>query len=170
MPANTTKPTASKIKSFLLAVGNICEIMAIIVLFAMMFLTGCDVVARYFFNSPINGAFELTEIFLGMLVFLSLPVAALTGSHIKVEIIESFGSKFANRFIGVITSLIGITVFAVLTVQLFKHALKLQRYEQVTNSLELPLYLIGMLASFCCLLSLIMMVIKSPSDIKGSDV
>ena len=166
MQDSAKNPIANRVKKTAFAVGNICEIMAIIVLFIMMFVTGCDVVARYFFNSPISGAFELTEIFLGVLVFLSLPVAALTDSHIKVDVFENVGGKLTKRFIQAFASVIGIIVFVVLTVQLWKHAVKLERYEQVTNSLEIPLYLVGMLAAFCCFICVILMAVQSLSSKK----
>ena len=42
------------------------------ILFAMMLLTTVDVVARYVFNRPLRGAFEVTELLLVVLIFAGL--------------------------------------------------------------------------------------------------
>ena len=40
-------------------------------LVALTLVTCIDVVARYWFNAPLSGAYELTEIFLASLIFLA---------------------------------------------------------------------------------------------------
>ena len=42
----------------------------------MMLLTFVDVVARYLFNRPIRGAFEVTELMLLVLIFAGLPLVS----------------------------------------------------------------------------------------------
>ena len=136
----------------LLAITRLSEWLSVAVLFSMMSLTGVDVVARYLFNRPISGAFELVEVMLTLLVFLAFPASIRFDSHIKVELINSFGSLKADRLILFAAPLAGIAIFSLLTFQLYTHAGKLKSYGQVTNSLEIPLYLIAFLASACCLI------------------
>lgn len=160
MQIKSNTKIASWMNFIWLAVRHFCEVSAILVLLAMMALTCTDIVARYFFNSPIKGAFELTEIFLGVLVFLSLPIAAQNDSHIKVDLISSFGNGLINRFIKIFVFLASLSVFVLLTRQFYTHAIKLEKYGQVTNSLEIPLYFVGLLAAFCGALTVIIMIIN----------
>ena len=43
------------------------------ILFCMMLLTVCDVIGRYAFNSPITGAYEVTETMMVATVFFFIP-------------------------------------------------------------------------------------------------
>jgi TRAP-type C4-dicarboxylate transport system permease small subunit len=58
-------------------------------LFGMMLLTTADVGGRYFFNSPILGAVELTQLMLAALVFLSLPVVCWRQEHVSVDLLDA---------------------------------------------------------------------------------
>ena len=49
---------------------------AAIVLFLMMTITAVDVVGRYFFNKPLAGGFEITEIGLALLIYCALPLVS----------------------------------------------------------------------------------------------
>jgi TRAP-type transport system small permease protein len=58
------------------------------ILFAMMCLTFVDVVARYVFNRPIRGAFELTELLLLVLIFAGLPLVSHADEHVTMDFID----------------------------------------------------------------------------------
>lgn len=66
------------------------ELIAAVVLFALMVLTCADVVGRYFLNNPVKGATELTEIGLAVVLFSAMPVITWRGGHIVVDLIDSF--------------------------------------------------------------------------------
>ena len=57
-------------------------------LFGLMALTCADVVGRYFFNAPLDGATELTQIMLGVLVFATLPLVSLHEEHVSVDLMD----------------------------------------------------------------------------------
>ena len=59
-----------------------------IILMALMVMTAVDVVGRYVFNSPLKGGTELTEFMLSALIFCAVPIVALTGGHVIVELIN----------------------------------------------------------------------------------
>jgi TRAP-type C4-dicarboxylate transport system permease small subunit len=58
------------------------------ILFCMMLLTFVDVVARYLFNRPLRGAFELTELMLLVLIFAGLPLVSHADEHITMDFID----------------------------------------------------------------------------------
>ena len=124
-----------------------------VILVAMALLTAADVVARYGFDSPIRGAFELTEILLACLVFLSMPVATREGVHIEVELVNVARRPMLRRVFAILSVASGLAVFGILAYQLWRHAAKLDAYGQVTNSLEIPLAYVGYLAAACCLIT-----------------
>lgn len=61
---------------------------ASLILFAMMTLTFVDVVARYVFNRPLRGAFEVTELMLLVLIFAGLPLVTHAREHVTMDFID----------------------------------------------------------------------------------
>jgi TRAP-type C4-dicarboxylate transport system permease small subunit len=58
------------------------------ILMAMMCLTFVDVVARYVFNRPIRGGFEITELLLLVLIFAGLPLVSHADEHVTMDFID----------------------------------------------------------------------------------
>ena len=58
------------------------------ILMAMMCLTFVDVVARYVFNRPLRGAFEVTELMLLVLIFAGLPLVSHADEHVTMDFID----------------------------------------------------------------------------------
>ena len=70
---------------------------ASIILLAMMMLTTVDVVARYVFNRPLRGAFEITELLLLVLIFAGLPLVSFTNEHAVMDFIDRVLGRRALR-------------------------------------------------------------------------
>ncbi|KZM48882.1 TRAP transporter small permease [Labrenzia sp. OB1] len=64
-----------------------CGLVAGYTTFAMMMLVIANAVSRFLFNSPVSGAFEITETMLTVLVFLSLALTQYEGGHIRVVLL-----------------------------------------------------------------------------------
>ena len=82
-----------------------------ILLAVLMFLGAFDVIGRYFFNSPIKGAYEVSEVLLAALVFFGLAHTVSVRGHVSVD---SFVSRFrprARACIGIVLSLISMIIF-----------------------------------------------------------
>jgi TRAP-type transport system small permease protein len=67
------------------------------ILLAMMALTTIDVVARYVFNRPLRGAFEVTELLLLVLIFAGLPLVSFTNEHAVMDFIDRVLRRRALR-------------------------------------------------------------------------
>jgi TRAP-type C4-dicarboxylate transport system permease small subunit len=66
----------------------ILGIAASAILLGLMLLTVVDVVARYAFNRPVRGAFEVTELLLLVLIFAGLPLVSLANEHAVMDFID----------------------------------------------------------------------------------
>ncbi len=69
-------------------VEAILGVAASTILLAMMLLTFVDVVARYVFNRPLRGAFEITELMLVVLIFAGLPLVSYADEHVTMDFID----------------------------------------------------------------------------------
>ena len=69
------------------------------ILLAMMLLTFVDVVARYLFNRPVRGAFEVTELMLVVLIFAGLPLVSFADEHPLMDFIDRFLPPGARRLL-----------------------------------------------------------------------
>lgn len=143
---------------------KILGVSCVFILLTMTSVTCLDVVARYLFNSPLDGAYELTEIFLATLIFLALPLTTLEGEHIEVELLDMFKENLGSNILKKIAAFISISILSILSYQVMLHALKLFERGQVTNSLEIPLYLIALLASLSLGLSALFIVLLTLSQ------
>ena len=63
-------------------------VVASAILFAMMLLTVADVIARYGFNRPLRGAFEVTELLLVVLIFAGLPLVSFSDEHAVMDFVD----------------------------------------------------------------------------------
>ena len=118
-----------------------------VVLLAMMALTALDVVFRYLFDAPIDGAFELTELMLAALIFLALPLTTQRREHVEVDLLHHMASTRVNRAAKVLAMLLTGLVLAVIAWQLALQGWKLFQEGTVTNTLELPYWPLALLGA-----------------------
>ena len=69
-------------------VDAVLGIAASAILFLMMVLTFVDVVARYLFDFPLRGGFEVTELMLLVLIFAGLPLVSRADEHVTMDFID----------------------------------------------------------------------------------
>ena len=69
-------------------VEGVLGVVSSLILLVMMALTFVDVVARYLFNRPLAGAFEVTELLLLVLIFAGLPLVTYADEHALMDFID----------------------------------------------------------------------------------
>ena len=130
-------------------------------LLALTLVTCIDVVARYWFNAPLAGAYELTEIFLASLVFLALPVTTSRGEHVEVDLMDMVAGGRITRAVRPVTGLLVALVLAVFSWRLFLHGERLAEDGAVSDSLSLPLAPVAFLAAAACALACLAAVLRA---------
>lgn len=116
----------------------------------MMVLTVTDVIARYLFNAPLGGAGEATEMLLALVVFAALPLAALAGEHIRIDILDPvLGARMrrAQRAFGAVLAAAGCGFLAW---RLWLRGTELADYGDVSSHLQLPLAPLAWFMAACC--------------------
>ncbi len=111
---------------------------ASVLLLALMLLTFADVLARYVFNAPIRGAFELTELALLVLIFCGLPLASVADEHVTMDFIDQWLPERARRALQrTVQFAVGLLLLG-LAWQVVLKAGKISSYGDTTDVLKLP--------------------------------
>ena len=119
--------------------------LAAIFLFLMMLITCSDVIGRYFLGAPLQGAFEMTEILLALLIYAILPLVTLSGNQIAVDLFDRF---MPRRIVPIQNIVIAIIQFALLS--LIAVALALKANVLIESSLASDV--LGIPMGYVCLL------------------
>ncbi|WP_221801475.1 TRAP transporter small permease [Oceanobacter mangrovi] len=114
------------------------EAFAGVVLMALMLLTCADVVGRYFFNNSINGAVELTEIGLAVLVFAEMPLVTWRGGHVVVDLLDNLLGNAVVKVLGLMSALAISGGLYFLAERMFYLADRSLKREVVSEYLEIP--------------------------------
>lgn len=120
-------------------INNVLNCIGMVLLMGLMFLGAADVVGRYFFNMPIKGAYEYSEILLAGVVFFGLAYTASVKGHVTVD---TFFTKFSPRvqaLVGVIINFIAIAVFALMAWQGALKALRSWESHRMIDVILLPI-------------------------------
>jgi TRAP-type C4-dicarboxylate transport system permease small subunit len=88
---------------------------AVAVLFSMMMLTVGDVVGRYVLNSPIPGAYELSEFMMVAVVFLPLAFVQLGHGNVRVELVLNRLPFRARQAMEVVALLMAVGLYGFIT-------------------------------------------------------
>ncbi|MBK7059731.1 MAG: TRAP transporter small permease [Rubrivivax sp.] len=122
-------------------------IVAALLLVALTLLTCIDVIGRYFLDRPLTGAFELTELAMGALVFSSLPLVSLHRQQVTVDLFEWLIPRAWRRVQNAIIDLSAAACVGVIAWQLWRRAVNMAAAGETTATLQIPVYpLVGYMA------------------------
>jgi TRAP-type C4-dicarboxylate transport system permease small subunit len=89
---------------------------ACVVLVIMVFVS-TDVVGRYFFNHPIPGTFEFSEVLLALIIFLALPYVQYLKANIAIRILSDRYPPRASKIFNIFCLLLGTVTFGLIAIQ-----------------------------------------------------
>ena len=112
-------------------------IAASLILFLMMLLTFVDVVARYLFNFPLRGGFEVTELMLVVLIFAGLPLVSFTDEHAVMDFIDRLLGPRAQRWLERLVQAACATFLFLLTWLVWRKADRIWAYRDATDVLRI---------------------------------
>jgi TRAP-type C4-dicarboxylate transport system permease small subunit len=112
-------------------------VVASAILLAMMFLTVVDVVARYAFNRPLRGAFEVTELMLLVLIFAGLPLVSFSDEHATMDFIDRLLGPRAQRSLEALVQLLNAAFMFLLTWLVWLKADRIWGYRDSTDVLRI---------------------------------
>lgn len=109
-------------------------------LFLMMCLTIADVAGRYLFNSPILGAFELTEYMVLILIFSFLAYAQSHKAHINVDLFMMLFPESIKIYIEIFNHIACLAIMVLITWTGFEKAVEVMEAGEASPNLTIPSY------------------------------
>lgn len=136
-------------------------------LFVLMCITVVDVVGRYVFGRPLPGGFELTEMFLAVTVFASLPLVERREEHISIDLLDYRYTALARRWRRAIVFGVCAVSMGAISWQLFSRAAGVGRDAMTTAVLLIPMAPVAYFIASMCAISALVLVVKVPEAARG---
>jgi TRAP-type transport system small permease protein len=114
--------------------------LAALALVGMVLLTCVDVIGRYVLNRPLTGAFELSEMAMGALVFASLPLVTLRRQHVTVDLLDLVVPGRWRTAQDALANLVAALCVGVVAWRLLVKAAEMMRTGETTAVLKIPVY------------------------------
>ncbi|MGB0846279.1 MAG: TRAP transporter small permease [Thiolinea sp.] len=132
---------------------------AALVMFTMMMVTFIDVVGRDFFDYPLPGGFEVTELLLAALIFLGLPLVTAEAGHVDVDLLDNVIPRWLKPVQALVINLINIAAFSTLTWLMWKFSIRTYQYQDTTAILQIPYAGLTFLMAITCTLATLALLV-----------
>ncbi len=131
-----------------------------VALAVMMFMTFFNVTGRKLFNSPIVGAVEMTELFMGLIVFFGVAFTTQARAHVTVDIITSHLPARAREALALSAQIISTAFVAIVSWRLWIVATETLSDNLLTQVWELPVYPVAFLMAAGSTLMFVVLVVQ----------
>jgi TRAP-type C4-dicarboxylate transport system permease small subunit len=103
-------------------------------------MTFCDVIARYFFNSPFSFTVEITEIMMGVLIYFGVGLTTHDNDHISVDFVTLRMSDWLRALMALITNAAALLFLIFLVWRVWLRAVVLLDKGDTTPIILIPLW------------------------------
>ena len=144
MTTPSTRKKKRSLSTYLSYIGNAA-------LAFMMLLTTTDVLGRYFFNSPVLGAYEITEYLMLIMVFSYLALAQSQKAHINVDIVFNRLPAWLQRIFERFNHIVCLLVMILVTWKSAQRIAELKSTGEASLLLKIPDYPFAIFLVIGCL-------------------
>lgn len=125
----------------------------------LTFLIVADICLRYLFNRPIVSSNELVMFLMAVVVFSALSYTETLDGHVRIDLVISRFPQGAQSALRVVTSILSLCLFALITQQNVVRAKALQIEGLRSPILHVPVYPFYLFVAFgCALLCLVLLI------------
>jgi TRAP-type C4-dicarboxylate transport system permease small subunit len=132
------------------AMSSVLARLGALALFFMVILTSVDVGCRYVLNSPILGAFELTEFLVLIVIFSFIGYTQALKGHICVDLLVSRLPSRVQTWIEIFNHTICLLLMALIAWMGYQRALELMMIGDNSPNLMIPKYPFAIFLSIGC--------------------
>ena len=128
----------------------------------LILVTCVDVVGRYVFNNPLTGAYEITQVLLGALVFVAMPLTTGKGGHVEVDLLMPLLPTAVRRALGQIGGVVAALVMGYFAWRLAILAEDQFHTQLATSGLGIKLWYFGVIGIVSFAASAVVALLRRP--------
>ncbi|OOY04613.1 TRAP transporter small permease [Thioclava sp. F28-4] len=128
----------------------------------LILVTCVDVVGRYLFNNPLTGAYEITQVLLGALVFVAMPLTTGKGGHVEVDLLMPLLPTAVRRALGRIGGVVAALVMGYFAWRLAILAEDQFHTQLATSGLGIKLWYFGVIGIVSFAASAVVALLRRP--------
>ncbi|OOY19438.1 hypothetical protein BMI86_16740 [Thioclava sp. DLFJ5-1] len=128
----------------------------------LILVTCVDVVGRYLFNNPLTGAYEITQVLLGALVFVAMPLTTGKGGHVEVDLLMPLLPTAVRRALGRIGGVVAALVMGYFAWRLAILAEDQFHTQLATSGLGIKLWYFGVIGIVSFVASAVVALLRRP--------
>ncbi len=133
--------------------------MAGVALTAMVFLTGADVLMRYFYR-PIVGTYEIVSLLGALMVGFSLPQASRIQAHLLMDFVTGKLPPGVQKLFWIITRLLALVLFIIIAWNLWLLGDDFRRVSEGTLTLAFPLCPVAYAIAISCCVEVVVLFLE----------
>lgn len=157
-----SQPTSRLANLFEIRVADwIRNIAALVFLVAIATVVAVDVVARYFFNAPLNWAQDITSMALLLTFTAAIVVATADSSHVMAEMVHERLPWRLRRLIDGVGALSGAAVMGVCGCWQAYETVGMYTRGEGPDTIDLPYWPVSLAVSAFALLTTIILVLRA---------
>ncbi|MGF1476884.1 MAG: TRAP transporter small permease [Geminicoccaceae bacterium] len=141
--------------------ATILGVCAGMILFLLMVLTCVDVIGRYLFSAPLEGATELTELLMGGMIFAAMPWVATRNDHVTVDLMDGVFPHNLTSWRDRLVDLICAVALFVIGWRVVILAARSRDYGDRTPYLEIPLYPVSYFIAAMCAVAAVLTLMRA---------
>jgi TRAP-type C4-dicarboxylate transport system permease small subunit len=140
------------------------------VIFALMLITGIDVIGRYLFHRPLVGAFEMSELALAIMVLFGWGYNQAIKGHVDIDLLYKRLPRSVQTILDFLIPLLGLTLFVFIAWQSINFTLDSIGWHEATEMLHIPVWIFKLMmfiASVSLSLQFVVDIVTACQKVKG---
>ena len=121
---------------------------AALILAVLCVTTFADVIGRYFLNRPFTFTVEITELAMGLIVYLGVGLVTHDNEHVSADVVTSRLSDRLRAAVGLATNLLALAFLAVMVWRVWLRAADLLAKGDITQIWHVPIWPVAFAVAF----------------------
>ena len=170
LPPTESKPVMDRLKSCIDSSLRALAAVSGAAIVAMMLLTCTDVFLRYVFNAPIEGALDITQMLMVIVVFFGLGYCGWTGGHVVVDLLRELLPAKIVVPLAVLVNAVGAAIMFAMAWQSLRTSFTYMLTGETPMTVLIPKYPFIWVAAFGALTYALILLFKTvrPDERDGS--
>lgn len=140
----------ARFKRIILSITHWLNLVACVLIAAMMFLTSSDVVGRYL-GYPVRGTYDITGLLAVLIICFSIADTQIKRGHVRVEFFVFMLSRRTRAIIGSFTNVLSLGFFILVIWQTYEFGTYCLQSGKVSLTEHIPLFPFVYAIAFSCI-------------------